>query len=125
MGVASSKSRKGNEGVRSRTPPLSRGTSRSPPEAWDTRSEPDTAREEHWRNVSNTSYNLLDLQPYYIKSSPPPSPSLPPTPMTMKAKRTLSPIKNWQSPERKKKTSSPIKRQVLHEKFIYVRFRPP
>ena len=113
MGVASSKSRKGNEGVKSRTPPLSRGTSRSPPEAWDTRSEPDTSRDEaDWRNVSNTSYNLLDLQPYYIKSSPPPSPSLPPTPMTMKSKRTLSPIKNYhrQSPERKKKTSSPIKR---------------
>ena len=46
-----------------------RGTSRSPPEAWDTRSEPDTrstkGSEDDWANVTNTSYNLLDLDPFY------------------------------------------------------------
>ena len=59
-----------------------RGTSRSPPEAWDTRSEPDTrstkeSEPDDWRNVTNTSYNLLDLDPFYngdIESASPPQP---------------------------------------------------
>ena len=52
---------------------------RSPPEAWDTRSEPDTRStkesDDDCLNVTNTSYNLLDLDPYYngdIESSSPP-----------------------------------------------------
>ena len=125
MGVGSSRRIK-NEVITSKTvrTPTIRGTSRSPPEAWDTRSEPDRDRiraKEDWQNITNTSYNLLDLEPYF-DDDPTPTPSprkvRRPTPPSPMKKRSLSPARKWRSPspDRKKKSPSPIKR-VNHDKF--------
>ena len=68
-------------------------------------------------NVTNTSYNLLDLEPYYNNAI---SPSLPSSPVKKSMKNKRSPtVKTWRSPspERKKKSPSPTKKKPNYDKF--------
>ena len=79
------------------------------------RSEPDVHprslqdfQENDWRNVSNTSYNLLDLDPFYKNGPKTPIKTIPtnrirhsPSSPTMKTARSFTPSTNqrpWRSP---------------------------
>ena len=110
--------------------PPARGTSRTPPEAWERGSEPDFSKSRDWQNVTNTSYNLLDLQPppkYKSPASPQkwrsPSPySRSPSPFKRSPspyKRSPSPYKRSPSPPmRRKRSPSPYIDKFKHFKNI-------
>jgi hypothetical protein len=122
-----------------RTPNGPRGTSRTPPEAWerDSQDEPDFENKnlqgEDW---GNNSYNLLDLEPILNNNSPPrPKPVKPlnhrkqstsPPPkvdkyanfrnITNKRDTITPPPPRQRSPEKKKQRSPEKKRQSSPEK---------